>query len=91
MERSMGSKLRLQTLTKTLSEYCEDGLWECSASPTGAHHWIINGSGMSYCKYCRESRRFNKESTPGYEGSNGREWYDLAPSKGWLKDLVSIA
>lgn len=31
---------------------------KCADSPTGAHHWRINGSGLGQCKYCGEERRF---------------------------------
>ena len=46
------------------SLYYKGGLWCCSASPTGAHHWLIDGSGIGQCKYCGERKQFAKPATP---------------------------
>ena len=43
------------------SEYLESDVWRCNESPTGAHHWIgvgVQGSGIFYCKWCLEVKRF---------------------------------
>lgn len=38
--------------------YYERGFWQCSSSPSGAHHWLIDASGLGQCKYCGEMRQF---------------------------------
>jgi len=37
--------------------------WRCKQSPTGAHHWDIDGTNGT-CRYCGEVRQFDglKES-----------------------------
>jgi len=60
-----------ETMRQTLeannfSEYYERGLWNCSASPTGAHHWLIDDRGMGQCEYCGEGRQFAEATVSGY-------------------------
>ena len=38
-------------------EYVKSRSWVCKDSPTGAHHWLINGH-CGCCKYCGEEREF---------------------------------
>lgn len=33
--------------------YLESGVWKCSLSPTGAHHWIGDEVSLT-CKYCKK-------------------------------------
>lgn len=52
--------------TLTHKEYLASDVWKCTASPTGAHHWIEIQhaigkdfhTGLFYCKWCRDSREF---------------------------------
>ncbi len=44
----------------TFGHYREAGRWQCSLSPSGAHHWLIDDSGWGQCKYCGEERHFAK-------------------------------
>ena len=38
-------------------KYKKSGVWKCEASPTGAHHWIIDKNGHTqYCIYCNETK-----------------------------------
>jgi len=57
-------------------EYVAHGRWRCSASPTGAHHWIEIGhfhhTGSFYCKWCFDSRDFpiSYDSSVGFTTLN---------------------
>ncbi len=42
-------------------EYCENKSWLCPVSPTGSHHWFIEGSGWGKCKHCRKERGFARD------------------------------
>lgn len=54
----------------THEEYLTSDAWKCPDAPvnpniplqvennTGAHHWIEIKSGLWYCKYCHDARRF---------------------------------
>lgn len=33
-------------------EYLRRGLWRCDRSPTGAHHWELDGADHGQCIYC---------------------------------------
>jgi len=55
------------------SQDYESGLWCCSASPTGAHHWIIDDRGWGLCRYCGEKRQF-AESVADCEAVGECEW-----------------
>jgi hypothetical protein len=50
----------------SLGRYYEKGLWRCHASPSGAHHWIIDTLGQGECKYCREKRGFVEPAGNGW-------------------------
>ena len=45
-------------------EYVELGTWKCSHSPSGAHHWIIEGSTMK-CKFCHSVRKVPNSTYTG--------------------------
>jgi len=47
------------------SQYCERGLWQCHASPFGAHHWSIDALGQGECRYCGQKRRFAEPAGVG--------------------------
>ena len=51
-------KRRINKLDKV---YLESGIWKCSLSPTGSHHWVIDAKGREqYCVYCKETRETPK-------------------------------
>jgi hypothetical protein len=37
------------------AEYLKGDSWRCSASPAGAHHWIIRSK--TICKYCHIAKQ----------------------------------
>lgn len=45
-------------------EYIKSGVWKCSESPTGAHHWVelrvgrLANTGHFYCIYCYDVKKF---------------------------------
>ena len=39
-------------------KYIESGVWKCSKSPTGAHHWVIIGR-QAKCKYCLKEEQLD--------------------------------
>jgi len=55
-------------------EYYQRGLWRCPASPTGAHHWLIDAKGLGQCKYCGEKRQFAGSAVSDYRGAGDIEW-----------------
>jgi len=56
----MGRKIGM-----TDKEYLKSGVWKCSSSPTGAHHWMqmteserLRTRGYFRCKYCGDIKTF---------------------------------
>ena len=46
-------------------EYVVSGIWRCSSSPTGAHHWVemaeaqkLKRAGVFRCVHCNDVRKF---------------------------------
>ena len=37
-------------------KYVESGIWKCSDSPTGAHHWVYTSDSW-VCRYCKGVKR----------------------------------
>jgi hypothetical protein len=35
--------------------------WQCTSSPSGAHHWQLDQGDYGTCKHCGESRQFGLE------------------------------
>ena len=54
------------SVVDNLGQYYEKGLWRCHASPSGAHHWIIDALGRGECKYCGEKRGFAEPAGNGW-------------------------
>ena len=48
-------------------EYYKEGSWWCPLSPTGGHHWLIEGRGWGKCKYCKKEREFARDVSGTYE------------------------
>lgn len=48
-------------------EYYKKGSWRCPLSPTGGHHWLIEGSRWGKCKYCKTGRDFATDVNGTYE------------------------
>ena len=60
--------------------YVERGSWKCSASPFGAHHYMLGmypgddeSPLLGTCKYCGEQRRY-----PRWVAPKGKETDDEA-------------
>jgi len=57
----------------TYERYLASDLWKCIDSPTGAHHWVEIQhaedfhTGLWYCKYCMDSKRFPKDWDACYD------------------------
>ena len=84
-----------QTMQQTLednrfSEYYKCGLWRCSASPTGAHHWLIDG-GRGQCMYCGQRRQFAESVLVGYSDPSDSLWSQDMVLPELLKELLPIA
>lgn len=43
-------------------KYIESGVWKCTPSPTGAHHWVEverrSTKSLFVCKYCLGAKEF---------------------------------
>jgi len=48
-------------INRVWEKYIDSGIWKCSKSPTGTHHFIFEEK-KGTCKYCGEIR----EGTPYY-------------------------
>ena len=57
---------QLTSVGDSFSGCYEHRPWFCSASPTGAHHWLIDGKGVGQCRYCREKRQFTTSAASSY-------------------------
>lgn len=81
-----------QTLeANSFSEYYKCGLWSCSASPTGAHHWLIDGGGLGQCKQCGERRQFAESAVSSYGDAGYIEWDQGDSLEESLRELLPIA
>lgn len=47
--------MNIQVRGQDRAEYLKGDTWRCSASPTGAHHWIIRNK--TICKYCNTAKQ----------------------------------
>ena len=45
-------------LTDKERDYLLAGLWKCSISPTGAHHWMHQMGELWKCKHCESYRAY---------------------------------
>jgi hypothetical protein len=75
----------------SFSHYYQAGRWRCSLSPSGAHHWLIDGNGVGQCKYCGERREFAKSQVPAYECADDTGWDSRRSSENRLRELLPIA
>jgi len=96
--REIGGRLKAmakhkETMQQTskannFSRYYKRGLWCCSASPTGAHHWHVDGSGIGQCKYCGERRQFAKPAIRHYVDTGCSGWSQSVPLEESLRELL---
>ena len=91
MALSKDGQIVAQISGKMSSQYCESGLWRCFASPSGAHHWVIDARGLGQCKYCGERRPFADAGVLDYGDSDDSEWDSRPLSEEWLRDLLPVA
>ena len=81
------SSVRQRAEANSLSRYYGRGLWQCPASPFGAHHWIIDAIGRGECKHCGEKRQFAEPAGVG--------WWQVCSDGGFvleefLRELLPI-
>ena len=54
----MRTHLVLRTSNAGLKRYVAAGKWACQQSPTGAHHWVLNGGNVGVCRHCRAQKKY---------------------------------
>ena len=57
---------QLTSVGDSFGRYYEHRPWFCSAFPTRAHYWLIEGRGVGQCRYCGEKRQFTTSAASSY-------------------------
>lgn len=74
----------------SFSEYCRRGLWRCPVSPTGGHHWLIDG-GWGQCKHCGQKRQFAESAVSSYGDAGYMQWGQGPSLEESLGELLRVA